>query len=374
MKLRYLMILVALLSACKDKDKQTAEVKKLEVETISLQKQDIPLDLEFSGKAQGFKEVEVRSRVSGILLKRNYTEGADVEEGQVLFEIDPAPYQATLNQAKAALSQQQAQLDAAENQYHRMDVLFEDRIVSAKALDDAKATLDTTKASIELAKAEVESAQLNLDWTKVTAPISGITSLEAKSEGSLINATDLLTNITQLNPIYVMFSTTDKEMFSLANLVEKGLVNNPRSDKKENIIAKIKFDDDSFYPVEGSLNFTNSVVDQTTGTIQSRAIFENPQKRIMPGQFVRIVLEGLNRLQAISVPKSAVMQNTQGQFVYTINDKGLATLTPVVTGLSGPNNTWIIDEGLNNGDIVITSPLMKIRPDMPVKKSEAIKK
>ncbi len=361
-----LMVALVLLSACKDDGQPTQKHQALKVNTITLHSKDIPLDLEFSGRAQGSKEVEVRSRVSGILLKRNYTEGQDVKEGQVLFEIDPQSYQATLNQAKASLHQQQAQLSAAQNQYHRMDVLFEDRIVSAKSLDEAKASLDTIKASIELAKASVESAQLNLDWTKVTAPVSGITSLEAKPEGSLISQTDLLTNITQLNPIYIMFSVTDAQMISITRLVEKGLVNNPNHDGKSDIVVRIKYDDGSFYPIKGALNFTNSVVDEATGTVQSRAVFDNPEKRIMPGQFVRITLEGLNRLHAIAVPKSAVMQGAQGQFVYIVDAKGLAQVAPIKTGLSGPNDTWIVDEGLNSGDIVITSSLMKIKPNTPV--------
>ncbi len=366
MKARYLFIALAFLSACKEDNSTNNAAQALKVNTIIAQEQDVPLELEFSGRAQGSKEVEVRSRVSGILLKRNYVEGSDVKEGQILFEIDPAPYMAALNQAKASLLQQQAQLDAAQNQYHRMDVLFEDRIVSAKALDDAKANLETIKASIAAAKASVESAQLNVDWTKVEAPISGITSLEAKSEGSLISSADLLTNITQLNPIYVMFSATDTEIISLTKLVEKGLVNNPNHDGKSDIVAKIKYDDGSFYPINGALNFTNSVVDKTTGTVQSRIVFDNPNKRIMPGQFVRVVLEGLSRLHALTVPKAAVMQGPQGQFVYVIDKNGTAQARAVITGVSGPNDTWVIDKGLNNGDVVITSSLMKIKPNTPV--------
>lgn len=366
MKIRYLLCVLVLVCACKDEKNNKTQAQALPVEAMVVEAKNIPLTLEFAGRAQGSKEVEVRSRVSGILLKRNYTEGADVKAGQLLFEIDPAPYQATLNQAKASLLQQKAQLDAAKNQYNRMSILFKDRIVSAKSLDDAKANLETIEASIDLAKASVESAQLNLDWTKVEAPISGITSLQTKSEGSLISATDLLTNITQLNPIYIMFSLTDAEMFSLRRMVEKGFMNNPRESGISEIVAKIKFDDGSAYPIDGKVNFTNSVVDQATGTVQSRAVFDNPTRKIMPGQFIRIVLEGLNRLDAIAVPKSAVMQSAKSQFVYIINDKGEAEVAPITVGVSGPNSTWIVDEGLKSGQKVITSSLMKIRPGMPV--------
>lgn len=362
MKFRYLAFAILALSACKE-ESQKQTVQAIPVEVIATKPVDVPLFLEFSGRAQGSKEVEVRSQVSGILLKRNYIEGAEVKEGDVLFKIDPAPYQATLKQTQAKLAQEQAKLEAAKNQFRRMNILFKDRIVSEKALDDAKTTLETVEASIELARAEVQSAQLDLDYTTVTAPISGITSLETKSEGSLISNTDLLTNITQLNPVYVMFSSTDKEIFGLRDMFEHGFINNPRKSDKNTMIAKIKFDNGAFYEEEGEITFTNSIVDTKTGTVQSRAVFANPTKKIMPGQFARVVIEGITRLNAIVLPKESVLQGSQGSFVYRVNADNIAEIVNVKTGLSAPNGDWIIDEGLNEGDKIVVDGIMKVRPN-----------
>lgn len=356
------------LCACKD-EKQIAQqvgqqTSALPVDVIQMEPKNVPLSFEFSARAQGYKETEVRARVSGILLKKNYQEGAEVKEGDVLFEIDPKEYIAKLNNAKASLAQAKAQLRRAQTDWERTDKLFKQRVVSEKSRDDAQAELESRKAAVMMAESDVETAQLNFDYTKVTAPISGITGMEEQSEGSLISATGLLTNITQLDPIYVIFSASESEMMSLANMVKNGLVRNPEN--KNEIITKVKFSNDTVYPQVGKINFINSGIDEGTGTIKLRAVFPNPERRLWPGQFLRLVMEGLTRVDALIVPQEAIMQGTNGSYVYIVNDQDMVETVNVQTGLMTKDGGWIIDNGLEKGNRVVVNNLMKIRPGMKV--------
>jgi efflux pump periplasmic linker bepD len=353
------------LSACKEDENQNQNAVQVPVVgAVRVEPQNVPLSFEFSARAQGSKETEVRARVGGILLKRNYVEGSAVKEGDVLFEIDPDQYQVALDRAVANMAQVEANLKNAETDWQRKDKLAKDRIVSEKALDEARAALDSYKAAYLQAKAEVNAAQLNLDYTKVTAPISGITSMETQSEGSLITANGELTTITQLDPIYVIFSASENEILSLTNMVDRGLIKNPYN--KSEIFARVQFSDGTTYNQDGKINFINPSIDETTGTIKLRAVFPNPEQRLRPGQFLRLVMEGLTRINALLVPQEAVMQSGAGSYVYRVNDEGKVESVQIRTGLIAPDGSWIIDEGLNPGDVIVTGGLMKIRPGMAV--------
>lgn len=359
---------VLALGGCKKESGAGDAAQVPTVAAVKVEPQNIPLSFEFAARAQGSKETEVRARVGGILLKRNYVEGSQVEEGSVLFQIDPEPFKVTLNQAKAKLAQVNAELKNAETQWQRTEKLYKEKYASEKARDDARANLDSLAASAQLAQAEVDAAQLNLDYTTVKAPISGITSMEVQSEGSLISATgdsSLLTHITQLDPIYVIFSASENEMLSLTNMVDRGLIRNPEN--KNEIKAKVRFGNDVMYPLEGEINFMNPNVDQKTGTIKLRAVFPNPEARLRPGQFLRLIMEGLTRIDALVVPQEAVMQASDGAFVYRVNEKGVVESVSVQTGLTTKDGGWIINSGLKPGDVVIVSGVMKIRPGMTVK-------
>lgn len=374
MRLRYLLLgllaSVLTVSACKDEGTtkpQTQEAQLPQVPVVELKAEDIPLSFEFSARTQGYKETQVRARVGGILIKRNYVEGSRVEEGSVLFEIDPAPYEVALKQAQAQLAQAKAQLSSAETQWNRTEKLFKEGYASEKTRDEARSNRDSLLASVQLAEAAVDSAKLNLDYTKVTAPISGITSLGAQSEGSLISTSgdsSLLTSITQIDPIYVIFSATEGEILSLTNMTERGLIKNPA--RGEDIFAKLKLGDGSIYNEDGKINFINPTIDEATGTIKLRAVFPNPEGKLRPGQFVRLIMEGLVRLNALVLPQEAVMQGANGSFVYRVNSQGVIEMVSVQTGLTTPNGEWIIDEGLNPGDKVIYEGLLKLRPGMKV--------
>lgn len=355
------------LNACKKNTETPQQQKPQDVSVIELKTQDIPLTFEYSARAQGSKETEVRARVGGILLKRNYTEGAKVNEGDILFEIDPAPYKVALDQAKAQLSQAKAQYANAQTQWKRTNELFKEGFASAKTRDEAKANLDSLKASVELGQSAVDAVQLNLDYTTVKAPISGITSLEAQSEGSLISTSgdaSLLTKIVQIDPVYVIFSLSENELMSFRTMTEQGLIKTPEN--KKEIVAKLKFSDGSVYAEGGEINFINPMVDEQTGTIKLRAVFKNPENKVLPGQFLRLVLDGLTRINAISLPKESVMQEAGNSYVYRVNNEGIVEEVVVQTGLSTPDGKWIIDSGLNPNDKIVANGLLKLRSGMKV--------
>ena len=363
-----LAAMLLVLAGCKQEKSQNQQaVQAPKVSVIQVEPQNVPLSFEFAARAQGSKETQVRAQVGGILLKRNYVEGSHVEEGSVLFQIDPKPYKVALDQAKARLAQAEAEVKNAKIQLERTLKLFKQGYASEKSKDDAQANYDALLANKELAQAEVEAAQLNLDYTTVTAPISGLTSMEVQSEGSLISTSGdagLLTHLTQVDPIYVIFSASENEVMALTNMVESGKIQNPYNDSA--IHAKVKLGDGQTYKYNGQINFINPTIDTSTGTVKLRAVFPNPDKMIRPGQFLRLVMEGLTRLDALIVPQDAVMQGANGAYVYRVNSQNIVEMVSINTGLSTENGGWIVDTGLKKGDKVIISNLMKIRPGMTV--------
>lgn len=362
-----LVTLTLLVTGCDDTNQSAKQTSLPTVDVLKIKAQNVPLSFSFTARAQGYKETEVRARVGGILLKRNYKEGSEVEEGSVLFEIDPEPYEIALKQAEAKLAQNQAELKNAQSQLNRTQTLFKKGYASEKTLDDAIAKADSLKATVQMSEANVDEAKLNLSYTTVKAPISGLTSLEAQSEGSLIStsgSSGLLTTITQINPIYVLFSVSENELMALTNMVDSGKVKNPNGGK--DIYAKLELSDGSMYNEDGKINFITPNIDTSTGTVTLRAVFPNAQNSIRPGQFLRLILEGLVRVDALVIPQSAVMQDVNGSYVYCINTDNIIKKVLIKTGLNTPNGDWIIDSGLKAGDNVIISDLMKLRQGMSV--------
>ncbi len=334
------------------------------VTVVDVKPQTVPLTYQYAARISAFRQVDVRARVGGILLKRNFIEGSEVKAGDVLFLIDPASYEAALAQAQAQLMQAKAQLSQAQREEKRNIDLFDQKASSEKARDDAISARELAEASVAAAQAQVQTAQLNLDYTKVTAPVGGITSLEQVSEGSLIGTTGdtgLLTSITQLDPVYVNFSFSDAEAAEVRHLIDL------RKAKGEapKLGVKISFGDGSTYDHAGVVDFTSSTIDVSTGTLQARAVVENPDRRLVPGQFVRATVTGVTLDNAIVIPEVSLMQSPQGQFVYTMDKEGKAHVNPVTLGQKIGDN-WLVLSGLEAGDKLITEGIIKVRPGSPV--------
>lgn len=319
------------------------------VEIITAETADLPLFFQYSARLAGSREVEIRPRVGGILLKRNYTEGQYVKQGAVLFQIDPAPYEAALAQAKASFAQ-------AEKDWRRAQGLKRDRAISPREFDQAQASYGETKAALETTK-------INLGYTTVRAPVSGYTSEEDFSEGSLVAAdTSLLTRVTQLDPIYVEFSYPDRE----ANMQRLGLANGSLEMPKDgHLKAELHLENGETYPVEGDIRFTDSIIDIATGTVRARAVVPNKEAHLLPGQFVRVVVKGFTLKNTITLPEKAIMQSPQGTFVYVVDAENKARITPITLGLLN-RGKQVIASGLNAGDRVITEGMIKVTPDAEV--------
>lgn len=334
------------------------------VETVKVEA--LPLELEYSARTAGYREVQVRAQVSGILQERTYLEGSQVKQGQVMFRIDPRTYQAALSRAKGALAQEQARYRQTERDLKRIRELQKKGFASESELDNAISNFEQSKANIQAAEAEVQSKQIDLDYTTVKAPISGITSKETVSEGSLMVAGDpnasLLSNITQLDPIFVNFAAPDSDVESVRSGLQNGSLVLPEDGQMSVLIT---LGDGSVYPLEGKVDFTDSLIDRGTGTVSARAVVPNPEQKLLPGQFVRVQVKGLNMPNAMTLPERAIAQGPGGTFVYVVDDEGMARMRQVTTGHTAKGR-WVIVSGISAGERVIVEGLPKVRPDNPV--------
>jgi membrane fusion protein (multidrug efflux system) len=339
-----------------------------EVSVVVAQPRDLPASFEYVGQIAGVREVEVRPRVSGILERWNYQEGAKVAAGQSLFTIDSAPYRAALARAEAQLASAEASLAQSSRDAARLKPLFEAKAVSQKDYDDAVSSAQVASANVKAAQAAVTEAKLNLSYTRVEAPISGITSRALQSEGSLVQAQQsLLTTISQIDPIHVIFSFTETEHLKFTRAVEEGRLVLPKGGKFD---VKLKLADGSEYARAGKVDFTDVRVDPNTGTIEARAVIANPQGLLRPGQFARVALGGGVRPAAIAIPQRAVLEGPGSKIVLTVNAQGIVEPRPVQVG-DWSGEDWIVLGGLKAGDQVIVDGVVKARPGSPVKIAQA---
>lgn len=327
------------------------------VSVIELKPTSVPISAEAVAQTEGAKEVEIRPRVGGILLKRLYEEGTPVKAGQAMFLIDPVPYQIALAQARAQLAQQKARIEQAKREENRLQGLLQTQSISQREYDNAVSEHAVASAALLQAEASVREAELNLSYTNVTAPVSGISGRFQFSEGALVAAnTSLLTTIVQISPIWVRFSFSDSELAQLGGRLSEQNV------KQVSLILP----DGTEYKEKGKLNFAASQIDPALGTQQLRATFNNADHRLMPGQFVRARIVTGQRDGVFLVPQPAVLSSDQGKFVYVINEQNQATIRPVVTG-EWAGKDWVILDGLKAGEKVAIDNLLKLRPGAPVK-------
>jgi len=326
---------------------------------------DVPVEFEYPAQTAGSREVEVRARVSGILLKRNYVEGAPVRPGQSLFSIDPAPYEAAAARAEADVAAAEARYNNASRNARRTKPLFEAKAASQKDLDDAVSAEEVSGADLKSARAKLADARRDLGYTKVEAPVAGITSRALKSDGTLIAGPQyLLTTVSQVDPIYVNFGLSDADQAALRRDAAAGKLVLPQGGHFD---VAIRFEDGHVYSRAGKLVFTDVRVNNQTGTSDARAEVPNPAGEVRPGQFVRVVLKGAKRPNAITVPQRAVQEGPQGKIVYVIGKDNKAEPRPVTLG-DWTGKEWIVLSGVAPGDKVITDGLMKVvmMPGAPV--------
>jgi membrane fusion protein (multidrug efflux system) len=328
--------------------------------------QRVALTTELSGRTAAFLTAEVRPQVSGIIQKRLFTEGADVKAGELLYQIDPAAYQAAYNSAKAALARAEANLNPARLKAERYQELVKINAVSQQDFDDAGAAFKQAEAEVEAGKAALETARINLAYTRVTAPISGRIGRSSVTDGALVTANQAaaLATIQELSTIYVDVTQSSAELLRLKQNLASGLLKSNGTGQAE---VKLLLEDGSTYPLAGRLKFSEVTVDQSTGSITLRAVFPNPKQILLPGMFVRAIIEeGVNE-QAILVPQRGVTRNPAGTAMVMVvgaEEKVEPRLIKVVRTVG---DSWLVSEGLKSGDRVILEGLQKARPGTPVK-------
>ncbi len=361
-------VAVALLSAslcgCSGSKPEAAAAAPTEVGVLTVSLRDVPVLYEFVGQTESSQQVEIRARVNGFLEERVYTEGSMVHTGDVMFRMDRKPFEAALEAAQAELSQQRARLDTAQANLNRVRPLAAKNALSQKDLDDATGQQQAAAAAVEQARANVISAQLNLGYTTITAPVTGLSSFAKKQDGSYIDATNsLLTYVAKLDPMWVNFSLSENEVLRLRDQTGSGALKLPARGLLE---VEIVLADGSVFPERGHISFSDAALNTETGTYLVRAVFENREGILRPGQFVRVKVAGAERTKAISVPQQAVQQGEQGAFVWTVTPEGKAQPRLVETGeWSGMD--WIINSGLHAGDQVVVDNFIRLAPGAPVK-------
>ena len=359
---------IALVGCSKDpkEAEQAAAAQKMpptEVGVIVAQPQSVEQSVELSGRTSAYQISDVRPQTSGVILKRLFTEGSFVNEGQPLYQIDSSINRANLDSAKAALVRQQANLNALEIKANRYRQLVGINAVSKQEYDDLVAQIKLAEADIAASNAAVKNAQIDLGYSTVRSPISGQSGRSSVTAGALVtaNQANALVTIQQLDPIYVDISQSSAELLRLRQQLSQGSI-----DRSNNTKVRLKLEDGSFYAVEGNLAFSDASVNPETGSITLRAVFSNPNHLLLPGMFANAqIVQGVIP-NAYLIPQVAITRTPTGQaMAMLVNAKGQVEARPVTTtGAQGQN--WIVTQGLQTGDKVIVDGIAKVKPEQPV--------
>lgn len=336
-----------------------------EVSFITVKAERLVLASELPGRTSAYLVAEVRPQVGGIVQKRLFEEGANVKGGDLLYQIDPAPYQAAYNRAKAELGRAEARIVSIRFKFDRSKALIQSKVISQQDFDNAESDLNMAEADILASKAAEETARINLDYTKVTAPISGRIGKSHVTVGALVTANHLipLSIIQQINPIFVDAIQSSADFLRLKRNITAGLIKNDEKGPK----VKLLFEDGSPYPLEGEMQFRDVTVDQSTGSFILRIVFPNPENSLLPGMYVRAMVEEGVVDDAILIPHQAVSRNMRGEPFAMIVDASEKVEMRNLSIDRSVGEKWLVREGLKNGDRVIMEGFQKIRPGVPVK-------
>jgi len=368
--LKWSLVLMALpgsllLDGC-DRRKQSASPPVPEVATVTIQPQELALTTELPGRTCPHLVSEIRPQVNGIIQKRMFTEGSDVKAGQVLYQIEPAPFQAAFDSARAALMKSEANLRVTRLKFERYKGLLAEKAVSQQDYDDREAALKQAEADIEYCKAAVDTARISLDYTRVTGPISGRIGKSNVTDGALVTAHQALplATIQQLDPIYVDVPQSTTELLRLRRRLADGRFNQNGTNQKK---VKLILADGTAYPQEGTLQFRDITVDPATGSVILRVVVPNPEGLLLPGMFVRAAIEEGIAEQAILVPQQGVSRTPKGNpFALVVSNAGTVEQRMLGLGRAIGDN-WLVSSGLSAGDRVIVEGSLNVRPGSTVK-------
>ncbi|EAM8605002.1 multidrug efflux RND transporter periplasmic adaptor subunit AcrA [Salmonella enterica] len=356
------------LTGCDDKQDQQGGQQMPEVGVVTLKTEPLQITTELPGRTVAYRIAEVRPQVSGIILKRNFVEGSDIEAGVSLYQIDPATYQETYDSAKGDLAKAQAAANIAELTVKRYQKLLGTQYISKQEYDQALADAQQATAAVVAAKAAVETARINLAYTKVTSPISGRIGKSSVTEGALVQngQASALATVQQLDPIYVDVTQSSNDFLRLKQELANGSL------KQENGKAKVDLvtSDGIKFPQSGTLEFSDVTVDQTTGSITLRAIFPNPDHTLLPGMFVRARLQEGTKPTALLVPQQGVTRTPRGDATVLVVGADNKVETRQIVASQAIGDKWLVTDGLKAGDRVVVSGLQKVRPGAQVKVQE----
>ncbi|EDW2996146.1 multidrug efflux RND transporter periplasmic adaptor subunit AcrA [Salmonella enterica] len=356
------------LTGCDDKQDQQGGQQMPEVGVVTLKTEPLQITTELPGRTVAYRIAEVRPQVSGIILKRNFVEGSDIEAGVSLYQIDPATYQATYDSAKGDLAKAQAAANIAELTVKRYQKLLGTQYISKQEYDQALADAQQATAAVVAAKAAVETARINLAYTKVTSPISGRIGKSSVTEGALVQngQASALATVQQLDPIYVDVTQSSNDFLRLKQELANGSL------KQENGKAKVDLvtSDGIKFPQSGTFEFSDVTVDQTTGSITLRAIFPNPDHTLLPGMFVRARLQEGTKPTALLVPQQGVTRTPRGDATVLVVGADNKVETRQIVASQAIGDKWLVTDGLKAGDRVVVSGLQKVRPGAQVKVQE----
>ncbi|MFM0377895.1 efflux RND transporter periplasmic adaptor subunit [Paraburkholderia strydomiana] len=359
-----LLALLAFVAGCGKKEALPA-ASAPEVTVMTITPRDTPVVFEFTAQTESSREVQIRARVDGFLDRRTYVEGSLVKSGETMFLMDRKPFEAALQTAKGQLSQQQARYQVAKANLARVQPLVAQNALSKKDLDDAVGGEAQAAAAVIAAKGEVDTALLNLSYTTIKSPLTGLSSFAKQQDGSYVTATQsgLLTTVYQLNPIWVNFSVSENEMLRYRDQIATGHLRFP---PENNFTVSLVLADGSVYAEHGSIDFANPAFSTETGTFLVRAVFDNPKAVLRPGQFVRARVAGAIRPNAILVPQRAVLQGSKSHFLWVVDAESKGRQRVVEVG-EWQGDDWFITDGLKPGERVVVDGAIRVTAGAPLK-------